>query len=93
MIPSVRHPKSIRSTPRPARPKPTRKFIVAAEESGWRVSGAAYEPTTFHAREAAVSFACGLAREVALRGAVGLVVVKAAVHELHCFTPAGEVAA
>lgn len=65
------------------------KFVVGRAVQGWRLSRPDGSTAIFHGLEAATDHACLEARAAAAGGVVGLVVVKAAVHELHCFTPAG----
>ena len=63
------------------------KYVVAKWLSGWRVTRDELREADFAELEAAVAHACGLARERAYAGVVGIVVVEANVTELHCFTP------
>ena len=64
-----------------------RKYVVARWLSGWRVTLDDARQGDFSDMETAIHFACGLARERAYAGVVGIVVVEAGVKELHCFTP------
>ena len=63
------------------------KYVVAKWLSGWRVTRDDVREADFAEFEAAIAHACGLARERAYAGVVGIVVVEANVNELHCFTP------
>jgi hypothetical protein len=63
------------------------KYVVAPWLNGWRVTCGDAKKGDFTGVEEAVAFACGLARERAYAGTVGIVVVEASVKELHCFTP------
>lgn len=65
-----------------------RKYVVARWLSGWRVTLDDAKEGDFTGVEEAIAFACGLARERAHAGIVGIVVVEASVRELHCYTPA-----
>jgi hypothetical protein len=64
------------------------KYVVAPWLNGWRVTCGDAREADFRGIEEAIDFACGLARERAYAGIVGIVVVEAGVKELHCFTPA-----
>lgn len=65
----------------------TCKYVVAPRRGTWRVTGDNAEEGAFAAADEAIAFACGLAREQAYSGRIGIVVVEAGVKELHCFTP------
>lgn len=74
------------------RPEPSvgrsRKYIVASQLGRWSVRRDDQDVGAFSNQDDAIRFACGLARDEALAGTVGVVVVRGAVHEMHCFTPA-----
>jgi hypothetical protein len=63
------------------------RYLVAECGGLWRVSHDDAHKGAFVKRGEAVDFACALARDIALCGAVSAVVVAAEVYELHCFTP------
>jgi hypothetical protein len=63
------------------------KYVVAAQLGRWRVLRDDQDAGAFAERDDAVRFACGLARDKAKAGIVGVVVVQSDVHEMHCFTP------
>lgn len=68
------------------------KLVVAPRRGAWSVTRENAEELAFAGAEDAIGFACGLARESAHAGVLGMVVVEADVKELHCFTP-GQAAA
>ena len=63
------------------------KFVVSSRLGRWSVRRGDQDTGAFAGLDEAVRFACGLARDESLAGAVGVVVVHGAVHEMHCFTP------
>jgi hypothetical protein len=73
------------------RPEPDRsrssKYIVTSRLSRWSVRRNGQDAGAFADRDEAVRFACARARDEALAGTVGVVVVMGQVHEMHCFTP------
>jgi hypothetical protein len=69
-------------------PSRGRKYIVASRLGRWSVRRDEQDAGAFADRDEAVRFACDLARNDALVGTVGVVVVMGQVHEMHCFTPA-----
>jgi hypothetical protein len=73
-----------RPEPRPAR---SSKYIVAPRLGRWSVRRDEQDAGAFASLDDAVRFACGQAREQAMAGAAGVVVVQADVPEMHCFTP------
>ncbi len=76
-------------TPRPD--TRTRKFVVDHFDGAWRVTCPGGGEALLPDREEAIGYAVVRARDTAAHGAVGMVVVKSGLHELHCFTPdAGE---
>jgi len=70
-----------------------RKYVVARWLNGWRVTLDDVKQGDFPDVGDAITFACGMARERAYAGILGIVVVEAGVKELHCFTPAATVRA
>jgi hypothetical protein len=64
-----------------------RKFVVALAHGAWRVTHDGTERGAFSGPAEATAFACALAREAAVPGVLGMVVVQAEVQELHCFIP------
>jgi hypothetical protein len=63
------------------------RYLVRAVRGGWLVTRGDEDLDTFPASEAAVTEACRAARQTAVDGRVGLVVVETAPQELHCFMP------
>ncbi|MDB5450612.1 MAG: hypothetical protein JWQ52_1740 [Phenylobacterium sp.] len=68
------------------------KYVVCSRLGRWRVLRDGQDAGAFADRDQAVRFACGLARDQAQAGIVGVVVVQSDVHEMHCFTPANAAA-
>jgi hypothetical protein len=63
------------------------RYVVVSGLGRWRVLRDEQDAGAFADRDEAVRFACGLARDQAASGIVGVVVVQSEVHEMHCFTP------
>jgi len=63
------------------------KYVVARRLGRWRVLRDEQDAGTFSEQDEAIRFACNLARGQARAGVVGVVIVQADVHEMHCFTP------
>ncbi|TAJ70199.1 MAG: hypothetical protein EPO51_19080 [Phenylobacterium sp.] len=73
--------------PREPAEERTRKYLVAPHLGLWSVTRDTADQGAFTLATDATTFACGLARADADGGLIGMVVVEAAVQELHCFTP------
>jgi hypothetical protein len=77
----------LRGEPREANPARSAKYVVAERGGQWRVTYQEAGIGDFGSRDDAVRFACNRARLEAEGGKVTIVVVHAAVQEMHCFTP------
>ena len=63
------------------------KYVIAERLGRWRVRRDDQDAGAFANLDDAVRFTCGLAREQAKDGVLGVVVVQGEVQEMHCFTP------
>ena len=72
---------------RETRPPEACRYVVAPRLGLWRVLRNDRDSRTFADRGEAVRFACDAARRHAVTGAVGVVVVRDEVDELHCYSP------